>query len=251
MSDKEKTREKASDRAERLLIEGIIDGTYPAESDLPGERDLSKELGVGRPALREAVQRLSRDGWLTIQQGKPTRVNDYLQNGNANVLIKLLHSDVTLAPNVVPNLLEIWALMAPAYTRSAVEHAAKDVAGLLFGYRGLAERPGPYARAQWRLHGTLIEASGNPIYGLILNSFYDFFDRLAITYYSMPGTRAEARMFWEMLHNAALQEEPLQAAEVMGEQMKLIQTHWRLLPIERIDEMNFIEPIGDDGHRSG
>ncbi len=249
MSDKETTREKASDRAERLLIEGIVDGTYPADSDLPGERDLSKELGVGRPALREAVQRLSRDGWLTIQQGKPTRVNDYLQNGNANVLIELLRSNVAPAANVVSNLLEIWALMAPAYTRTAVEHEPKDVAVLLFGYRGLAERPGPYARAQWRLHSTLIEASGNPIYGLILNSFYDFFDRLAINYYAMPGTRAEARIFWELLYNAAVQEEPEKAAEAMEEQMGLIQTHWRLLPIERLNGMNFDEPIGDNGNQ--
>jgi GntR family negative regulator for fad regulon and positive regulator of fabA len=251
MSHKEKTREKASDRAERLLIEGIIDGTYPVESDLPGERDLSKKLGIGRPALREAVQRLSRDGWLTIRQGKPTRVNDYLQNGNANVLIKLLHSDVTLVSNVVPNLLEVWALMAPAYTRTAVERGAKEVAGLLFGYRGLADRPGPYTRAQWRLHGALIEASGNPIYGLILNSFYDFFNRLAMTYYAMPGTRAEARIFWELIYGAALQEEALKAAEAMEEQMSLFQTHWRALPIGRINEMSFAEPIGDDGHHPG
>ena len=249
MSDKEKTREKASDRAERLLIEGIVDGTYPANSDLPGERDLSKELGVGRPALREAVQRLSRDGWLTIRQGKPTRVNDYYFNGNANVLVKLLHSDAMLVSDVMPHLLEVWALMAPAYTRTAVQRDATAVANLLYGHQGLADRPVPYARAQWRLHGLLIEKSGNPIYGLILNSFQDFFNRLAVAYYAGPGPRTEARIFWDMLYDAAFLEDPNKAEEVMAEQMKLFQTHWQAMPLERLSEMTFIESPSSNGNQ--
>ena len=113
-ADTKKKSEKAPDRAVRLLIQGILDGTYPPGSDLPGERDLCKSLGVARPALREALQRLSHDGWLIIQQGKPTRVSLFMRDGSLNVLIGLLQADITLLPDFVTNLLDIWALMAPA-----------------------------------------------------------------------------------------------------------------------------------------
>ena len=38
---------------------------------LPSERDLADKIGVTRTTLREVLQRLARDGWLTIQHGKP------------------------------------------------------------------------------------------------------------------------------------------------------------------------------------
>ncbi|MGC6744236.1 GntR family transcriptional regulator [Escherichia coli] len=37
---------------------------------LPAERELSELIGVTRTTLREVLQRLARDGWLTIQHGK-------------------------------------------------------------------------------------------------------------------------------------------------------------------------------------
>jgi GntR family negative regulator for fad regulon and positive regulator of fabA len=76
--------------AEQLLLSAILDGTYPPDSSLPGERTLAAEMGVTRPTLREAIQRLSRDGWLTVQQGKSTIVNDYWREGGLNVLNTLI-----------------------------------------------------------------------------------------------------------------------------------------------------------------
>jgi len=53
------------------------------------------------------MQRLSRDGWLDIQQGKPTFIRDYLKDGNLNILAGLLKADPDLVPNLVPDLLEM------------------------------------------------------------------------------------------------------------------------------------------------
>lgn len=234
-------KEKASERAERLLIEGIFDGTYPLGSELPGERDLSKKLGVARPALREALQRLSRDGWVDIQQGKSTAVNHFMREGNLNVLIGLLQADISHLSDFIPNLLEIWSLMAPFYTRVAIERAPKDIYQKLYGYRGLADRAYPYARAQWRLHRTLIERSGNPVYGLILNSFYEFFAPLSLAYHDDPATRAEARVFWETLYSAALTGDSEKGAEAMWKHMQQVLDDWlkldfSLLKMDEPDE---------------
>ena len=50
--------------AESVLLAAILDGTFPPGTTLPGERTLAAQLGVTRPTLREALQRLARDGWL-------------------------------------------------------------------------------------------------------------------------------------------------------------------------------------------
>ena len=68
--------QKPAEVAESRLLESILSGSFPINRTLPGERELAKQLGVTRPTLREALQRLARDGWLDIQQGKPTRVRD-------------------------------------------------------------------------------------------------------------------------------------------------------------------------------
>ena len=59
--------------AEKYIIESIWNNHFPQGSILPAERELSELIGVTRTTLREVLQRLARDGWLTIQHGKPTR----------------------------------------------------------------------------------------------------------------------------------------------------------------------------------
>ena len=50
----------------------IEDGRFPAGSKLPSERILASELGVGRPALREAIKVLSGLGILESRRGSGT-----------------------------------------------------------------------------------------------------------------------------------------------------------------------------------
>ncbi|VEI44878.1 fatty acid metabolism regulator [Actinobacillus equuli] len=44
-----------------------------------------------RTTLREVLQRLARDGWLHIQHGKPTRVNDVWETAGPILLVRLLN----------------------------------------------------------------------------------------------------------------------------------------------------------------
>jgi len=228
--------EKAAERAERLLIEGFLDGRYPPGSTLPGERDLCKALGIARPALREVLQSLHRDGWLDIQQGKPTRVKDFWREGNVNVLIGLLKVRHSLLRDLVPNLLEMWSLLTPTYTQQAVERKPREVALLTAGFRGLADRAEPYARAMWRLHRLLVECCGNPVYGLVLNSFEDFYRRLACVYYEDPEARAQARDLWEALHTAALTADGAAAARAVETFTRITREGWPLNPASQFND---------------
>ena len=195
----EPIEERATDRAERHLIEGIVSGTFPPNTDLPGERTLSKELNIARPALREAMQRLSRDGWLDIQQGKPTRIRDYLKDGNLNILAGLLKADPDLLPNLVPDLLEMWQLLAPQYTASSARRAPGLIIDLLKSYSRLPDEAESYAQSMWKLHHMLIAYCDNLVYGLIFNTFKEFYLQLATYYYTNTEHRENARKLWEVM----------------------------------------------------
>ena len=80
--------EKPAEFAENRLIQAIISGHFPINSNLPAERELAAQLGVTRPTLREALQRIARDGWIEIRHGKPTRVRNYWQEGNLGQRIR-------------------------------------------------------------------------------------------------------------------------------------------------------------------
>ena len=72
--------------AEEYIIESIWNNRFPPGSILPAERELSELIGVTRTTLREVLQRLARDGWLTIQHGKPTKVNNFWETSGLNIL---------------------------------------------------------------------------------------------------------------------------------------------------------------------
>jgi GntR family negative regulator for fad regulon and positive regulator of fabA len=188
--------------AEEALITAILDGTYPAGSTLPGERDLAAQLGVTRPTLRETLQRLACDGWLTIHHGKPTEVRDYWQQGGLGVLGALVRYGEQLPADFIPNLLEVRLALAPAYTRSAVEHSPQMVADCLASYAHLDDHPAAFAAFDWTLHHTLTVASRNPVYTLILNGFAGFYEEMALRYFSRVEALASSRAFYATLLDA-------------------------------------------------
>ena len=116
---------KPAEIAEQRLVQAILENVFPINSFLPPERDLSAKIGVTRPTLREALQRLARDGWLEIHQGKPTRVRDYWSEGNLSVLSSIAKYEKDISPNFIIQLLEIRVLLSPTYTQLAIQKKPK------------------------------------------------------------------------------------------------------------------------------
>lgn len=52
----------------------IHEGTYRPGDELPSERNLMKDLGVGRPAIREALFALQKMGLIALSSGERPRV---------------------------------------------------------------------------------------------------------------------------------------------------------------------------------
>jgi len=187
---------KPAELAESRLLEAILSGRFPPNSTLPGERELAEQIGVTRPTLREALQRLARDGWLDIQHGKPTRVRDYWREGGLGVLAVLAQFPQAQPPDFVAHLLEVRLLLAPAYTRQAVESAAAEIAAHLSAYAALPEDPAAFSRADWDLHILLTQKAQNPIFRFLFNGFHRLALLMGEQYFQYPACRAHSRRFY-------------------------------------------------------
>ncbi len=197
--------------AKQSLIKAILDGTFPPDSTFPGERDLATRLGITRPTLREALRCLESDGWLTIQQGKSTKVNNFRIDGGLNVLGALVQYNQDIPPDFIPNLLEVRLALAPAYTSAAVVSAAAKVVDYLTLYSGLDDTPEAFSQFDWGLHHLLTVASNNYVYTLILNGFSGFYERMAQRYFIPSEARDLSRNFYATLMEAAINGDALEA----------------------------------------
>ena len=205
---------RPAELTESRLIAAILDGTFPINSLLPAERELSEKLGVTRPTLREALQRLGRDGWLEIHQGKPTRIRNYWQEGNLGLLNTITQQPDRLPPDFINQLLEARISLAPDYAALAVTRHPGDVSGLLKSYQKLDETADVYSHADWQLHHSLTVASANPVYTLILNGFRNLYLLFGPIYFASETNRAHSTVFYHELEAAALQKDP-QAARAI------------------------------------
>jgi DNA-binding LacI/PurR family transcriptional regulator/DNA-binding transcriptional regulator YhcF (GntR family) len=75
----------ASERAATSLRTAIADGRYRAGTWLPSERVLSDQIGVGRPAVREALAALQREGLVERLPGGRPRVAPWAADPDAQV----------------------------------------------------------------------------------------------------------------------------------------------------------------------
>jgi GntR family negative regulator for fad regulon and positive regulator of fabA len=217
------------DYAEQALVTAILDGTYPAGSTLPGERDLAAQLGVTRPTLREVLRRLERDGWLTVHQGKATTVNNIWRDGGLNVLSTLVRYSDHFPPDFIPNLLQVRLALAPAFVAAAVARDPAQVIAVVGQYADLPDEPDAFAAFDWNLQRCLTMVSGNPIYTLIINGFTEIYAAAARRYFARARARTASRTFYAALLDAARRQDVASAGQVTRAAMQQSIELWQEL----------------------
>ncbi|WP_278182499.1 fatty acid metabolism transcriptional regulator FadR [Vibrio misgurnus] len=225
--------------AEKYIIESIWNGRFPPGSILPAERELSELIGVTRTTLREVLQRLARDGWLTIQHGKPTKVNQFMETSGLHILDTLMTLDADNATSIVEDLLSARTNISPIFMRNTFklnkESAERIILNVIESCETLIQAPSwtefittsPYAEKilqqvkedsekdelkrqeiliaktfnfyDYMLFQRLAFHSGNQIYGLIFNGVKKLYDRVGCYYFSNPQARELAMDFYRQL----------------------------------------------------
>jgi GntR family transcriptional regulator, negative regulator for fad regulon and positive regulator of fabA len=218
--------QRRSDDVEHTIVQRILNGDYAPGARLPLERDLAAELGVGRPTLREALQRLERDGWLTVRKSAGTIINDYWRTGGLSLLPGLVRCG-QLTNELVIWLLELRVALAPTYVAQAVAAQPARVVAVLVDHQTLADDARAYAEFDIRWQMSLAELAPNPLFGMTMRSFgVETIDPYA-EYFEPAANRALSRAFYAELMQAAMSSDAARARELTRSMMKESIARWR------------------------
>lgn len=168
------SRRSVPDAVFDQLAADIIGGELAPGTELPAERRLAEVLGVSRPAVREAIQRLAQAGLVDVRQGDATTVRDYRRSAGTELLPRLLAGDGTPDLEVVRHIFEArFALMPDVARRAAQRRSDADVATM----RELVERMAAEVndlptlqRTAHELSSAIVDGSGNVVYRLLFNA---------------------------------------------------------------------------------
>lgn len=158
---------RISDAIASSLERRILEGSLKPGDRLPPERELAAELGVSRPSLREAIQKLASKGMLQSRQGGGTYVTDCLESTFFDPWSDMLGAH----PNLGEDLLEFrrmlegqaaeWA--AERATEADLERLAQAFAAMQKAFEGddLEKR----SVSDISFHQAVCEASHNALIG--------------------------------------------------------------------------------------
>lgn len=152
----------------RRLEQAILSGRLTAGDHLPSEREISAEMGVSRSVVREALGRLASLGLVRSVHGSGTRIE--APSGKpiaAGYQILLRRGEVRLADVAAVRLPLETAIAAEAARRRTDEHLSRLGAAqaALADPRSSLE---VHVKADLEFHAILAEATGNPLFGIVL-----------------------------------------------------------------------------------
>jgi DNA-binding FadR family transcriptional regulator len=105
---------------DQILAE-VVDGGIGAGESLPSERRLAEVLGVSRPAVREALQRMAQARLVEVRHGGATTVREFRRSAGLDLLPRLLVRDDELDVSVARSILEARLAIAPEVAALAAE----------------------------------------------------------------------------------------------------------------------------------
>lgn len=144
-------RSVPEDVFEQILAE-VLSGEMKPGDSLPSERRLAEVLGVSRPAIREALKRLTSIGLVEIRQGDTTTVRDFRRHAGLDLLPRLLLQAGELDTTVVRSILETRLHNGPKVAELAAARRGPELAALLdAAIEALSEDTDPLQRQRHAL----------------------------------------------------------------------------------------------------
>ena len=184
-------KRKLADDVRERLMEMIESGELAPGDVLPSERELMEGLGVGRPAIREAMQALERAGLIQIRHGERARVAEpsirrMIDQMSDSMKHLLVHSDASLE-NLKDARLTFELEMA---RRAAERHGPEDIAALvrtLEEQEASAGNPAAFRLADGRFHRQIAALSGNPIWAALSDALFRWLNDFHVDLVAVPG----------------------------------------------------------------
>ncbi|UGT43890.1 GntR family transcriptional regulator [Nocardia yamanashiensis] len=133
MAFKRIDRRTVPDTVFEQLMGEVLEGELAPGVALPAERQLAEALGVSRPTVREALQRLAHSGLVEVRQGGSTTVRDFRRHAGMDVLPRLLVRKGEIDPAVIGSILETRQVLGREVAGLAAERAGAGLGESLEG----------------------------------------------------------------------------------------------------------------------
>ena len=170
------TRRLVPDDVFEQLLGEVVDGSLGPGDTLPSERRLAELLGVSRPAVREALQRMSATRLVEVRHGGATTVRDFQRHAGLDLLPRLLVRNGELDAETARSIVEARFAIAPhvaglaagrsarasADARAAVTAAVATLAG--------ADDPAGRQRAALAFWDAVVDLADSIAFRLMFNS---------------------------------------------------------------------------------
>ncbi|MFI5717240.1 FadR/GntR family transcriptional regulator [Nocardia sp. NPDC051750] len=179
MALKRIARRSVPDEIFDQLVDDVLTGELPPGSALPAERQLAEALGVSRPTVREAVQRLARTGLVDIRQGGSTTVRDPRRHGGLELLPRLIFRGGELDHGVVRSILETRASLGREVAGLAARRGGAELgAALAAAADAVAEHQDALGRQRAALvfWDRLVDAADSIVYRLLFNQLRGIYE---------------------------------------------------------------------------
>ncbi len=167
------TRRSVPDEVFDQVLGEVVDGGIGAGEPLPSERRLAEVLGVSRPAVREALQRMAQTRLLEVRHGGTTTVRDFRRYAGLDLLPRLLVRRGELDPAVARSVLEARLAVGPAVAALAAERGGPAIeAALTTTVDALAAAPDGVEQQVQALTfwDVVVDAADSLVFRLMFNS---------------------------------------------------------------------------------
>ena len=150
----------------------IFEGRLQHGDKLPAERQLVREFGASRVAVREALRALEHRGLVEVRQGSAGGY--FIREMDSGPVVRDFQTLFRLGHVSLPQLVEARALIEPESARLAALRATEpDVKAVLAALDARAETGGPGRRRRSldaEFHRLVAAAARNPVHGVVTHA---------------------------------------------------------------------------------
>jgi GntR family transcriptional repressor for pyruvate dehydrogenase complex len=115
------SRRSVPDEVFDQVLGEVVSGALGPGEPLPGERRLAEVLGVSRPAVREALQRMAQTRLVEVRHGGATTVRDFRRHAGLDLLPSMLVRGGSVDVAVVRSVVEARLVIGPGVAALAAQ----------------------------------------------------------------------------------------------------------------------------------
>lgn len=218
------------------LLSQISSGVYAPGDQLPSERELMRLFGVGRPAIREAMQTLDRMGVVSVSHGERSRVSAPSARTMIDQVATTARHMLLTSPQGLEHLKQARQFFEIGMVRIAAASATdEDIARLrarLDDHYKSLEDLSRFLEMDKLFHREIAGVSRNPIYTAVSQAVFEWLEEFHVDLVRVPGaeqiTLSEHRAIFEAIEA----RDPDRAAEAMDAHLSQANTRYRRRPAD-------------------